>query len=248
MFNKTHINFETAQFYGIVKNRDEACLYNDESNAICNLTGSGTVTYNSGEVYTGDILNGKFNGRGRMTYGQNGKSVSFYDGEWRNGVQHGRGVYVDESGWRAESEWSNAVMKGISKIYFPDKTVYKGTTLQNQISGTGKLYRKKFIGSRLIYEGSWLNGTYHGYGTLHYPTGEIWYCGEWLEGVCHGNGTLFNRDGVILQKGVFDNGNLVTQSRLNIVSKNPLFTKSAGSKQSSIRIAPFPIFTRIKRV
>eukprot|EP00668_Euglena_longa_P012499 GGOE01014954.1.p1 GENE.GGOE01014954.1~~GGOE01014954.1.p1 ORF type:complete len:441 (-),score=104.83 GGOE01014954.1:83-1405(-) len=96
------------------------------------ITGQGTYAWPDGSTYTGAVVNGKREGHGTWTKGKvhydgewhnglkHGKGVCFYDaerksyyqGDWVRGQRHGWGVMVYESGNRYEGEWENNVKSG----------------------------------------------------------------------------------------------------------------------------------------
>ena len=89
-----------------------------------------------------------------------------YDGQWFEGMPHGRGIYVDHDGG-----------------------VYKGSFENSHQHGYGKMIHKKLDGSiQFIYKGYWYESSYCGWGIL---TDEVTfkYEGEFSEGISHGKGT-----------------------------------------------------------
>ena len=58
------------------------------------------------------------------------------------------------------------------------------------------------------YIGEWKNGKRNGQGTYLYPTGAR-YVGGWKDGKRHGQGTAYRKDGSIIFKGRWENGEQV---------------------------------------
>ena len=54
------------------------------------MSGFGTYTYKNKDIYAGNWIEGKRNGRGKMTYT---KDKEWYDGEWQEGHKNGQGTY-----------------------------------------------------------------------------------------------------------------------------------------------------------
>ena len=48
------------------------------------------MTYNDGSVYTGDWIEGKAEGKGKISF----KDKSSYDGEWKGGEYNGQGIWM----------------------------------------------------------------------------------------------------------------------------------------------------------
>lgn len=162
------------------------------------------VTYDfpDGRSYTGEIDNGKINGKGAMTF-SNG---DIYEGEWSDGNMNGKGTYRKY----------DATLDGYVSVYY-------GDFAKNKIEGRGRC--EYHDGS--IYEGQWQNGMRTGVGacwwkdgsffwglwrydamlrgTLRFPSGDI-YDGEILNGFPHGFGKMFNADRTSVVEGVFDKG------------------------------------------
>jgi hypothetical protein len=55
------------------------------------MHGQGTYKYTSGNVYSGEWVNGMMQGFGKMVYADG----SSYEGTWSNNLMHGDGVYID---------------------------------------------------------------------------------------------------------------------------------------------------------
>lgn len=183
-------------------------------------SGNGILTYDDETTYEGQIKKGKYNGKGKRIYpSEEGDDfVSYYDGDWIDGVQHGQGTYLHPSGWKYEGSWVNGVMSGFGKFYFHDGTIYKGHVKNNNMNGDGKYYRLlTFVGNKRklsikkinIYIGQWVDGEFNGQGTYYHENDQPWYIGNWRKGVCHGAGVTFNKDGSALEHGEYYEGSLV---------------------------------------
>ncbi len=73
-----------------------------------------TITYENGDVYEGETLNGKPDGTGTMRYsGENDYGADpmvlsgTYQGEWENGMRNGTGTMVWDAGITYEGEWKD---------------------------------------------------------------------------------------------------------------------------------------------
>lgn len=67
------------------------------------MTGSGTMTWPDGTAYEGQFLNNRREGKGKITWVTG--SWKSYDGEWKEGMQHGRGIYTDQGGKEYVGTW-----------------------------------------------------------------------------------------------------------------------------------------------
>ena len=95
-----------------------------------------TIRYGDGCVYTGQVVNGKRNGRGTMTW-PNG---DVYEGDWRDGKRTGKGKYT----WGKDSKWAGDVYEG---DFVEDKRNGTGTyTYANGRVKSGRWKDDKFLG------------------------------------------------------------------------------------------------------
>ncbi|CAF3908999.1 unnamed protein product [Adineta steineri] len=112
---------------------------------------NGTLKLDDG-VYTGEILDGRANGRGILTK-WNGHR---YEGEFINDMPDGKGILIRLHG-------SNSTEK-----------IYEGRFLENKFDGQGTFYWSD--GSR--YQGTWKNNQRHGLGQIVYADGRV-RKGQW---------------------------------------------------------------------
>jgi len=94
------------------------------------------LTFEDGDVYEGETLNGVPNGKGKRTW-KNGTDV--YEGDFVNGKMTGKGKRAYLNGDVYEGEFVNAVPHGKGK--------------ESNRNGT------------IVYEGDWVDGKKHGKGT-----------------------------------------------------------------------------------
>ena len=131
-------------------------------------TGRAQVQYPNGDVFDGFFLNGVRDGKGTMTYAEQGTK---YEGEWKNNLK-----------------------EGIGKMTFGTEGEYTGHFVAGQRNGEG-VY--KYLKTKDLYSGSWKNGLKHGKGTFIFYDTKMKIVGDWFNGqILEGkwifsNGTYF---------------------------------------------------------
>lgn len=93
------------------------------------------MNHNDGSVYTGQVLNGRKNGKGTQV--------------WQD-----RSKYI--------GEWEDDVIKGKGTFYYPNGDVFEALWDNNSANGYGT-YKSKI--NQFIYEGTFLDGQKNGHGT-----------------------------------------------------------------------------------
>ena len=137
--------------------------------------------------YQGDVVSGKPNGLGILTYPWGTK----YVGEWKDG-RFWYGIGDDTKG--------NIVGKyvnGVNIIKEPMVMVEKkqtGVLFRRGENRQWKWFRNSNNKNDRIYVGDILNGKPNGQGTHTYPSGDK-YVGEFKDGEYHGQGTFTFHDG-----------------------------------------------------
>lgn len=71
----------------------------------------GVKKYKNGARYTGLLVNGRREGRGKMIYPK-GNSIKEYEGDWHNDKWHGTGIQISSSNIRFEGLFVNGKRKG----------------------------------------------------------------------------------------------------------------------------------------
>ena len=100
------------------------------------------MTYANGDVYYGELRNGKRHGKGKMTYA-NDEFIDneVYDGEWKNGKKHGKGKMIYENGDVYDGEWEGGQRQGKGILKFVNGDVYIGE-FENGVGKKGLYFRK----------------------------------------------------------------------------------------------------------
>ena len=142
--------------------------------------GNSVVTFSNGDRYEGDFKDGLFSGWGIYSY----KKGDRYEGEFRNDMKEGRGAFIFQNGDRYSGDFKNDMMDG------------KGTMVYHD-------------GNR--YTGDFRRGVRNGYGVLTFRNGDV-YTGEFTDDVRGGRGSYVFKDGA-RYTGEFRNGSRHGQGR-----------------------------------
>lgn len=137
-----------------------------------------TIRYDDGCVYTGQVANGKRNGKGTMTW----PSGEVYEGDFVDNKRHGRGKCTWPSGNVYEGDFVDGECTGKGKYTWPNGSVYEGDFVDDKATGKGKLTwgkDSKWAGD--TYEGDFVDGKRTGIGTYIYADGRV-QSGRWEDG------------------------------------------------------------------
>lgn len=170
--------------------------------------------------YEGEFENGKFHGVGKYYEVINGELLLVYDGEFRYGQYCGKGTnfFYDKDNKKIGTYTGGMAYNkrsgfGVYEHYDSDTKVtkkYEGTYAEDQLNGWGVFYSN----NKVVYEGYWSDGYQEGNGTLYYTDDsgeERTYIGEFSKGEWHGYGQIYDKNNEIIQKGQFENGELVNE-------------------------------------
>jgi hypothetical protein len=87
-------------------------------------------------------MKGKRNGRGTFWWGDG----SWYEGQFRDGVQCGHGVLYREGGVREyEGSWQNGMFDGKGTQFFENGEKYEGAFKEDKFHGDGIFYKDDSI-------------------------------------------------------------------------------------------------------
>ncbi len=143
------------------------------------------VTFADGAIYRGAMRGARPEGRGEYL----AKSFK-YQGEFKDGVRQGNGVYVWENGDRYAGEFANDLPNGRGQFTFANGDSYDGEVKSGVINGRGT-YKYK---SGNAFEGPFENGKPQGTGIYRFASGDR-YEGEMEQGRLQGHGKFFSHDG-----------------------------------------------------
>ena len=170
-----------------------------------NFTGRGRLQWRDGSTYDGDVVNGVREGFG--VYRRCSRRPFVYEGEWRKGMFHGRGVcYYGEYGCehRYEGEFQNGLREGTGTMYYPSGNVYEGMWHLGKREGHGKFSWKE---SGSYYVGEFKDGEMSGQGEIVYafsaqsPSVQFVqanrYLGSFEKSLRNGKGTFYYANGAV---------------------------------------------------
>ena len=178
---------------------------------IFNISDNTTIEYSNGDIYNGDVVDGKRQGYGIMTYangdiyegnwtsdlksgyGEMNCEGWIYKGDWENDHENGYGIccYKNEhEGYVYDGEWKDGEKSGRGKMTYPDGDEYDGEWEYDKKNGYGIL--KYSDGTE--YNGEWKDGEENGHGIFKYQDGTE-YDGKWVSNKMNGHGIMKYADG-----------------------------------------------------
>ncbi|MGE5423141.1 MAG: hypothetical protein ACM3QW_07740 [Ignavibacteriales bacterium] len=136
---------------------------------------TGSKAWSNGCKYTGQLINGKAEGKGTITY-PNGRKIN---GKWKNDKLNGPGTLIEKNGTRYSGLWKNNVVVGkLKKLPAATKTTNPSSGSLTYGSPAAeptaeKTYTNKEAGYSLTYPSSWVYvemNTQDGWNThFYYP-------------------------------------------------------------------------------
>ena len=144
------------------------------------------VSFPNGDRYEGEFRNGLMHGWGVYV----SKLGDRYEGRFENDIRHGQGTLSTTSGERFTGTYVNGIRHGRGSLTRSDGTRYAGDFRNDLINGRGVMYYPD--GSK--YAGTFTNGKRHGQGVIRFPNGDV-YEGEFREDLRTGKGTYQFADG-----------------------------------------------------
>ncbi len=149
-----------------------------DSHGTKSLNGFKTINENNGNVYTGFVTNGVYEGQGKMIYA-NGRT---YEGNWKFGKRNGYGILRYKSGnIEYEGEWKEDKRHGQGTSYGIIGNKYVGNFANDSKFGKGVSYTSSGDSTVAV----WRSGYYDCTGTKYYKNGET-LTGTWVGGYKEG--------------------------------------------------------------
>jgi hypothetical protein len=138
--------------------------------------GEETINVDNGNVdrgtYTGNLVNGKRDGRGKMKY-ENG---NVYDGSWENEEKYHDGEMKYKNGDVYNGRWFRDKMN-VGEMKYKNGDVYNGSWWNDKINGQGEM---KYENGD-VYNGEWLKGKKDEWGKMTYNKDGGVYDGWWFD-------------------------------------------------------------------
>lgn len=202
------------------------------------------IDYKNGDHYEGDVVDGKRHGHGYMSYALNGYTAE-YEGEWRDDMRCGHGVYQKWSmgggashNYQYDGEWLDDKEHGIGVSVNSDEkgphlsTIceeYRGEFKNGKRDGHGVIvcdgYDGEFANGKEYFEGEFKEGQADGHGVFTAVNGDKLEC-EYSHGNKHGHGIITLADGRKFEAD-WNNGSFVFDSLKNNSSqKEPMLLVS----------------------
>ena len=142
----------------------DGSIYSGEFDQNSKCTGYATYAWFSGDTYTGEFLNGQYNGEGEYQFSDG----RHYTGSWVNSQKNGYGVFSFANGDVYEGMFANDVCHGDGKYTFPNGDVYTGNFSNGSYEGIGTFT----WANGTEYTGEWSAGVKHGRGLITFPDGQ----------------------------------------------------------------------------
>ncbi len=189
----------------------------------------------TGDVWKGNMRQGKRHGHGRQTYGQ---GRGYYEGDWERDKPHGNGVRVYSNGSKYVGRFLDGEVHGEGTMFYANGDQYIGNFHRGHLSGRGIM---KYARGE-TYDGNFLNGFPYGEGKFTFSDGGYYdgeykalkinkgtllesplcngrregfgmrvftngsrYTGQWADDKMHGQGQLIQAEGAGYE-GTFFNG------------------------------------------
>jgi hypothetical protein len=132
-----------------------------------------TLTYDSGNVYEGDVKDGQSDGIGKLSETDGDEFI----GEWQNGVLEGFSAWRSKTGDQGVSTREKGSANGYSVRIAANGDKFVGQYKDSKLTGGVGIGR--YADGR-IYMGYWLDGMWSGFGVLIGADGTTWV-GEFAE-------------------------------------------------------------------
>ena len=87
-------------------------------------------------IWSGNYVDGDESGKGRHFW-RNSFGENVYDGEYRDGMRHGYGVYEWSNGHHYQGQWYSGKRQGFGVYSWPGLTFYEGKFMNNMRHGYG---------------------------------------------------------------------------------------------------------------
>lgn len=145
---------------------------------------------NISNCISGDCQNG---------FGKKQLTKSVYEGNFKNGLPHGKGKEVFDTGIVFEGNYENGSITGKGTSYDKDGNTFTGTFKNGQ-----KIYGTSTWKSGNEHTGNWKNNNFNGQGTFTWAD-KSKFVGNFKNGKKEGNGKVYYPNGKVLYDGTWKN-------------------------------------------
>eukprot|EP01038_Epipyxis_sp_PR26KG_P003957 gene3957-5674_t len=144
------------------------------------------------EGYEGEYKNGKMHGKGVFIF-SNGE---VYDGDWIDNKKHGRGVYTYSNGEVSDGDWMEDKKHRKGIFTYSNGNVFNGDYINDNMNGKGVMTYSNGDVYDEVYDGDWIDHRKHGKGVYSYTSGGL-YNGDWIDDKINGKGVFKHVDGSV---------------------------------------------------
>lgn len=152
---------------------------------------------------------------------------SRYEGDFRENLRHGNGIYVLQDGSVYEGTWREGMMHGRGVFNWSDGSVYEGEWKDGRRHGAGVLRAS----DGFSYDGMWVQNAMEGRGTAVYPNGQT-YNGLFSNGKREGRGTIYFTNGAVYE-GRFRDDKVDGQGTMKILKSTTVSRKKPAKQDST---------------
>lgn len=199
---------------------------------LCGHAKNGTFTeeYGPDSRYEGEFVNGLRHGRGKHEY-----KGEVYDGFWKWDQRDGPGVHTAGDGSKTSGTWVAGQLSGFVTIQDgKGQIVYQGEFKDGKRHGLGR----QVFTSGDVYDGGWQNGKLHERGVYYFTNGDK-LMGMWKEGLYDGVGVFYYADGSISRRE-YKGGLLMSVQDYEKASKKFGKTITRNNMQKNTQDRDFP--------
>ena len=190
----------------------------------------------NGDRYEGEFRNGLFNGWGVYTY-RNGDR---YEGEFADDLKHGKGTYTAADGEKYVGEFVKDRRQGQGTLFLKNGDRYVGSFENGLPQGQGTMTYQN--GGR--FSGDFNHGQKHGAGTFTYANGDR-YEGGFVNDERNGQGTYSFRDGSVFV-GTFKSGRRHGNGRYRYATGEEYIGEFRDGKKEGLGECIYPGGVKVK--
>lgn len=175
----------------------------------------GTLNYDDGSIYVGELRYGVPNGQGTMTYSSGTVTV----GEFKDGTLNGQGSAKNGRGYSYIGQWKNGQYDGQGTLVFGlgdfEGLIYTGEFKEHKQSGEGTYTWPNGD----VYVGEVKDNQLNGQGTMTWADGSV-YVGEFRDNQRNGQGTYIYENGIV-QNGIWLKDAFIVANNIDPVMEAP---------------------------